>query len=435
VPGHHRLFGVRRDETDVEGGFTLIEMTVAIALTGFVFLALAASLMAAMRSLAIAKARTRGNEVATQGIEDLQRFGFSQLVLCSSPVNPPADLTDPVLVQGSCNNAPVEDSCVNTSGTAISYSYTCTRNNIVYNVSRYIAWSDDTHTSKRLAVFVNWNDAVGNHTVSQQSSVRAPGLASVIGLSPPVLSNPLVSGSTGNVTVNLNGSSQLTSDIALQISAQNLKTTDHVEGDFYRLDQYGNPVRESAFLNPNADASVWTGSIPVSAGYTFGPGTQYIVFNAIRAADGKETSFISTSIITFCGSSCAASNAPSFVANSMTFPSSVGIYPSGALKASFTISVQTLNTTATDSVNVSFMTQTGMLTIPLQVDTSHSCNLTSSGCYWTTTITTSSGYAFLGNTAMPMYFSIQQDKSTDPSSVDQGNTIAASSSPKTVTFS
>jgi prepilin-type N-terminal cleavage/methylation domain-containing protein len=433
VPGHHHCSRVPADGAADEG-FTLVEMVIAIALSAVVLLALAASMMAGMRSLAVAKDRTRGNEVATQAIEDLQRFGFSQLVLCTAPPSPPAGLTDPVTVSGGCTGQTVEDSCSNQSGTAISYTYTCTRTTqTVYTVKRYIAWVDPTHTAKRLAVFVTWSDTVGTHTVSQQSSVRAPSLAAVIGLSPPSLTNPLVSGTSGNVTVLLTLTGQLSSDIPLQVDAANLTNADQVEGVFYHLDPYGNPVQEGAFLSPNSDGSRWTGSIKASSGYTFGAGTQYIVFDAIRSTDGKQNSVISTSIVTFCSSTCTTATAPSFVPNSMVYPTSVGIYPSGELKNSFTVSVQTLNTTSNDSVNVAVMSQTGLLTLPLQVDTTKTCGLTGTGCYWTTTVTPSAGYAFLAGN-LPLYFTIQQDKSPDPTSVDQGSTVATSTSPKTVTF-
>jgi prepilin-type N-terminal cleavage/methylation domain-containing protein len=433
VPGHHHITRVCRRGADRDEGFTLIEMVIAIALSAFVFMALAYSLMAGMRSLAIAKARTRGNEVATQGIEDLQRFSYAQLGICGTPPsNPPADLGDPVQLTGGCNGT-VEDSCNNQSGTVISYSYTCSRNGIAYAVNRYIAWSDGNHTVKRLAVFVNWTDAVGVHTVSQQSSVRAPDLASIIGLAPPSMTNPAVNGTTGNVTV-LTVAGQLASDVTLDVDAANLRPGDQVMGVFYKLDQYGNSVQESVQLTGNAAATHYAGSIPASAHYTFGTGTQYILFTALRLADGKQAAAISTSIVTFCSGTCTSLAPPSFINGSFNYPSNVGIYPSGALKASFTVSVQTLNTTATDSVNFAVMTQSGLLTMPLQVDQTRPCQLNGNGCYWKATITASSGYPFVAG-QLPLYFTIQQDKSTDPTSVDQGQTLAVSTAPSLVTFS
>ena len=87
-----------------EGGFTLVEMLVVISITAFVFLALAALLAGAARSLAVAKTRTQANEIATQGIEDLQRYDFNDLGVCSGAADPtpatiPASLTGLTSVQ------------------------------------------------------------------------------------------------------------------------------------------------------------------------------------------------------------------------------------------------------------------------------------------------------------------------------------------------
>ena len=60
-----------------DNGFTLVELVIAISLAGFVFVAIALSLGGALRAVAVQKARTQGNEIATQGIEDLQRYAYS----------------------------------------------------------------------------------------------------------------------------------------------------------------------------------------------------------------------------------------------------------------------------------------------------------------------------------------------------------------------
>ena len=80
------------------GGFTLVELLVVISITAFVFLALASLLAGAAKSLSIAKTRSQANEVATQGIEDLQRYDFNDLGVCSGAADPapsttPASLT------------------------------------------------------------------------------------------------------------------------------------------------------------------------------------------------------------------------------------------------------------------------------------------------------------------------------------------------------
>src|SRR5438270_14714 len=65
-----------------EDGFTLIEVVIAIGLSAVVFLALAMAMAGGFKAVAVAKARTRGNEVTTAAIEDLQRFDYDHLGLC-----------------------------------------------------------------------------------------------------------------------------------------------------------------------------------------------------------------------------------------------------------------------------------------------------------------------------------------------------------------
>ena len=68
-----------------EEGFTLIEMVIALAIGAVAFTALAAVLMVSLKAVAVQKTRTRANEIATQGIEDLQRFDYDHLGLCAAP--------------------------------------------------------------------------------------------------------------------------------------------------------------------------------------------------------------------------------------------------------------------------------------------------------------------------------------------------------------
>src|SRR5437763_11223637 len=100
-----------------EAGFTLIEMVVAVGLSAIVFTALAASLAGALRTVQVQKTRTMANEVATQGIEDLQRFKYSNLGLCAAPTRPnggaaPAGFD--TIVSVNCTNAAIEEPCTPT---------------------------------------------------------------------------------------------------------------------------------------------------------------------------------------------------------------------------------------------------------------------------------------------------------------------------------
>jgi prepilin-type N-terminal cleavage/methylation domain-containing protein len=187
-----RLPARRDDAAARDDGFTLVEMVVTVSLIAVLFVAVAMILDSSLRALSASKARARGNDIATQAIEDLQRFPFNSLGLCAPPAGtPPAGLDNWVKLP-SCPAAgdPLfEEPCNDPGGNIPVAQYTCRRNNLDYTVKRYVAWVDALQTTKRLAVYVEWDDLVGRHQVSQQSSLRAPDQAAIVGLDPPKFSN------------------------------------------------------------------------------------------------------------------------------------------------------------------------------------------------------------------------------------------------------
>jgi prepilin-type N-terminal cleavage/methylation domain-containing protein len=215
----------RPSPEDGEDGFTLIEMMVALAMSAIVLTALAGGVFGALRAVTVQKARTQGNEVATLGIESLQRLPYDELGNCAPPANPPDGLERPAKPAAGCPIAPSalspfpaaggQDPCSPTlaiagTGTFVRSTYTCSRQNITYKVERHIAWSNLEETAKRLAVMVSWTDQVGPHTVSQQSSLRAPGLAEIAGLASPTITSV-----TLTPTIGLSANGSLSSDVAL----------------------------------------------------------------------------------------------------------------------------------------------------------------------------------------------------------------------------
>lgn len=222
-----RLSGSRQRSRD-EGGFTLVEVAVSLSLVTVIALALAGVLHSGLRALGAAKARAQGNDIATQGIEDLQRFGFNSLGLCgtySPPATPPTGLTELYSLPNCPASLPSYDCNTAVGGTVPLAQYGCQRNNITYTVRRYVAWVDPLHTTKRLAVFVDWTDLTGNHQVSQQSSLRAPDQAAVVGLSPPAFSTPLpavTTTPTGPVALTTDGKLPDGTELGLTAATQNL---------------------------------------------------------------------------------------------------------------------------------------------------------------------------------------------------------------------
>lgn len=202
-----------------EGGFTMMEMVVAISVLAVVVLAVSGVIGSGLRALAAAKARARANEMATQGIEDLQRLSFNNLGLCAPPPGtPPAGLETNVDLDCSGAGITFAHPC-GATGLVPATTYTCTDNNVTYSVKRYVAWVDALQTTKRLAVFVEWTDLAGNHRVSQQSSLRAPDQSAITGLTPPKFTS---APSFGPVQVNVDAAGHLTSSVTLNATTSDL---------------------------------------------------------------------------------------------------------------------------------------------------------------------------------------------------------------------
>jgi prepilin-type N-terminal cleavage/methylation domain-containing protein len=174
-----------------EAGFTLIEMVISVSVLAMMVLAVSGVLNSGLRALSAAKARARANQVASEAIEELQRFSYDNLGHCDTPTGTiPDGLTS--LVPLNCPGSPAfvhPCQAPGTTGTIPRGEYKCTSNNVEYTVKRYIAYADGLQATKRLAVFVEWQDLAGRHQVSQQSSLRAPDQAGITGLAPPTFVN------------------------------------------------------------------------------------------------------------------------------------------------------------------------------------------------------------------------------------------------------
>ena len=129
---------------DEQDGFTLIEMCMVLTICAIAFVGLAQMLAGTLKGLSISKTRAQGNELATQGIEDLQRFDFDNLGFCSGAADPapavPSTLTGLATVQlPNCTaGTPIyEQPCAAPSAALTTFpvprqSYTCVKNNITY---------------------------------------------------------------------------------------------------------------------------------------------------------------------------------------------------------------------------------------------------------------------------------------------------------------
>lgn len=393
-------FSSRLDRCD--DGFTIVELMVSVFIATLVFASLAAMLAAGLKTLGVAKTRTRANEIATQAIEDLQRLSYDSLGECDPPSDPaPAGLTDTVYL-ANCTNytANLAEPCTPLPGTIPQASYTCTQLSIKYSVARYIAWADEFRTIKRIGVFVSWRDQVGNHLVSQQSSLRAPDQGSIVGLTPP----SFTSLATANPLVRVNGSDPATQAVTLvsgtiqapiQFSADIDGLPDSVYVTIYGLSD-GVWVPQILPL-ASFDGVTWSATLPAnSPQFSFVQGTQYVNFTAIRSGDSKTASQPSINILRFrdcqlatSGASCPTVTppaAPTFATASAS-PATVSISATGALctSASLTIAATTTNLATTDTMVIDFQSLTGPRN---QIVSSTGANT------WSVTMTPANGYRF-----------------------------------------
>jgi prepilin-type N-terminal cleavage/methylation domain-containing protein len=399
-------------------GFTLVELVIAIAITAFLFTAVALSLGGALRAVAVQKARTQANEIATQGIEDLQRYPYGSLLLCGAPVGAPpeTELSDSVVLPtgatGCSGTAAVkaatgDDPCNGSASKGFpKATYLCPRLSLKYNVKRYIAW-DDFKVTKRMAVYVEWDDAAGKHQVSQQSSLKAPVTGDIIGISPPGFSSVAVTNPTSRSNT-INPSGQLTSgDISLQAVTTGLSNTaaDRAFVSFQVLDGVDVATKTIALGSPVATGTAgelrWTGTIPSGAASPIFPtGSQYFTFTAVRDSDGKTGSAIDSASSTFTcsGAGCPVpASSPAFTSNPMVQTQSVvNLALDGALAANWTVTAETTNVLPTDAVSVYFLTRSGSAALALEVDSSQPC--TTSSCKWKLVLGPTSPYAFAPGT-------------------------------------
>ena len=379
-----------------QDGFTLVELLVVISITAFVFLALASLLAGAAKSLSIAKTRSQANEVATQGIEDLQRYDFNDLGVCSGVADPapatvPASLTGLTSVQlANCGSGSIvyEQPCSPPGGALTSFAvprqtYTCTKSGITYDVSRYVMWADTAHTAKRLAVYLGWTDQAGLHQVAQESSLRSPNAASVIGLTPPQFVSVSVS-APNPVVIAADGTLQ--SSMTFSASTSGLTASDQV---YVTLDTLTVQPDLSVAALPeqfplaSGDGVNWSVTLPGSPAPQFGAGSQYVIFTEVRSSsDGKANSKIAPSTLTFCPAAGCPAGLPTITTATVS-PSTINIDSSGVLQSTFTVSATTTNLDIAATVTVTLQTQTGAASLTLPP--SNSCVSGGTCNNWTAT--------------------------------------------------
>ena len=352
-----------------------------------------------LKGLSISKTRAQGNELATQGIEDLQRFDFDNLGFCTGASDPapavPSSLSGLSTVQlpnCTAGTAIYEQPCAAPSSALTTLpvprqSYTCVKNNITYQINRYIRWTDPTHTGKRLAVYVQWTDQVGGHQISQESSLRSANAASVLGNPPPQFVS-VAATATSPVLIDTDGT--LLGSVSLAATTNALTASDQV---YVTLDTLTTQPDGSIaplptqFSLATADGVSWTGTIPNGTVPKFGSGTQYVTFTAVRASDAKANAKVVTTPLLFCAAGGCPGNLPTITGATVS-PALIDIDSSGVLMSTFTVSASTTNLVTESTVVAIVQTQTGAAL--LQLNASTSCIAGGACNNWSRTLTAGS---------------------------------------------
>jgi prepilin-type N-terminal cleavage/methylation domain-containing protein len=186
-----------------EGGFTILELVISMALLAIVAAPLASVFWSAIRTAGSAAHRTDGSSIASREIEGMRAAPYAQVGFYQDQPGfvtvTPDGLTSVSLGTTSPASGllvPQMQPETPDPSAATGYAPDPTPANaspilmggVKYSVTRYIAWVDakDATTTysqayKRLSVIVVWTDQAGTHTVEQDSVLYPGGLGTYQG--------------------------------------------------------------------------------------------------------------------------------------------------------------------------------------------------------------------------------------------------------------
>jgi len=180
---------IRRRLNATDGGFTLIELSVAMFVTLLVLSALASAFLASIRGIALAKQRQAATGIATATMEQFRAIDYGTLssgMTCSDLVGDAR-----VVLSGGCSagvtgtfnagfNNISEPLVLQTSGPAAAplnpHRTTKTVENVTYTLASYVTRPTVTSQSFNLTVIVSWKSSVSRVTkqVVQRSVAFSP---------------------------------------------------------------------------------------------------------------------------------------------------------------------------------------------------------------------------------------------------------------------
>ena len=156
--GMHRID--RRD-----GGFTLIEASVALLIAAFIFVALGQTIATALRAAEERRLEQQAAALTAEVVEVVRGLGYDEVALlppASDPSRVPGTTFDP----GTGAEVVIEDPAAGITSQVTTETF----NTITYTLTRYVTWVDDDPLDssfedyKRLTVIAEWTTRGRNRT-------------------------------------------------------------------------------------------------------------------------------------------------------------------------------------------------------------------------------------------------------------------------------
>ncbi len=171
-----------------ESGFTIIELSVALGLLAVVAASLAGVFWSAVRTASVANHRTQAAAIASREIEGMRAVPYASVGFYGDETGYASTFESytTVTLAGSTPSGTVPLIQPKTPDPSAAAGFApdpnpananpIVQSGVKYSVRRYVVWADakdvsTTYTSayKRLTVVASWSDAVGPHSVRQDS--------------------------------------------------------------------------------------------------------------------------------------------------------------------------------------------------------------------------------------------------------------------------
>jgi type II secretory pathway pseudopilin PulG len=164
-----------------DGGFTLIEASVALLIAAFIFVALGQTIAWALRSAEERRLEQQAAALTAEVVEAVRDLEFEQVALLppgSDPSRLPASTYDP----GTGPEPIIEDSLAAIPSQVTTENF----NSVTYTLTRYVTWVDDnpldteTEDYRRLTVVAEWQSRGLKRTEELQTFVARQSAAAGI---------------------------------------------------------------------------------------------------------------------------------------------------------------------------------------------------------------------------------------------------------------